>query len=205
MKAIETRYKGYRFRSRLEARWAVFFDALCVRWEYEPEGFELGDGIRYLPDFKLTSCDGVVCWCEIKPHGVTSDKKFDAFKAELWSAYRSDCDEFAYTAFLNGDPLEHFFESGDGHCYVCPRCALPIANKPDYRYSDPDVSIVCTPCDFNTPGGGDNEVEHGALADCVPHKGWLIVSHWDRFVGRIRSAATAARGARFEHGERRCA
>lgn len=28
MKAIETRYKGYRFRSRLEARWAVFFDAL---------------------------------------------------------------------------------------------------------------------------------------------------------------------------------
>ncbi len=30
IKAIETRYKGYRFRSRLEARWAVFFDALSV-------------------------------------------------------------------------------------------------------------------------------------------------------------------------------
>jgi hypothetical protein len=28
IKAIETSYKGYRFRSRLEARWAVFFDAL---------------------------------------------------------------------------------------------------------------------------------------------------------------------------------
>ena len=26
IKAIETYYKGYRFRSRLEARWAVFFD-----------------------------------------------------------------------------------------------------------------------------------------------------------------------------------
>lgn len=25
---IETEYKGYRFRSRLEARWAVFFDTL---------------------------------------------------------------------------------------------------------------------------------------------------------------------------------
>lgn len=35
IKAIETSYKGYRFRSRTEARWAVFFDALGVRWEYE--------------------------------------------------------------------------------------------------------------------------------------------------------------------------
>lgn len=26
IKAIDTIYKGYKFRSRLEARWAVFFD-----------------------------------------------------------------------------------------------------------------------------------------------------------------------------------
>ncbi|CAL9675620.1 hypothetical protein [Streptomyces griseomycini] len=41
IKPIETRYKAHRFRSRLEARWAVFFDALGVQWEYEPQGFEL--------------------------------------------------------------------------------------------------------------------------------------------------------------------
>jgi hypothetical protein len=35
---IPTRYKGYHFRSRLEARWAVFFDALGLRWQYEVEG-----------------------------------------------------------------------------------------------------------------------------------------------------------------------
>lgn len=52
IKAIETRYKGYRFRSRLEARWAVFFDALGLKWDYEPEGFELAAG-RYLPDFRV--------------------------------------------------------------------------------------------------------------------------------------------------------
>ena len=52
IKAIETRYKGYRFRSRLEARWAVFFDALCIEWEYEREGFVLPYG-PYLPDFWL--------------------------------------------------------------------------------------------------------------------------------------------------------
>lgn len=51
IKAIETEYKGYRFRSRLEARWAVFFDALKLEWEYEKEGYTLKNGINYLPDF----------------------------------------------------------------------------------------------------------------------------------------------------------
>lgn len=63
MKAIETHYKGYRFRSRLEARWAVFFDAMGLRWEYEPEGFELPSGC-YLPDFRLF--DATIGWVEVK-------------------------------------------------------------------------------------------------------------------------------------------
>lgn len=62
IKAIETKYRGYHFRSRLEARWAVFFDALGARWEYELEGFSF-DGIAYLPDFFLPDL-GI--WCEIK-------------------------------------------------------------------------------------------------------------------------------------------
>ena len=33
--AIETYYNGYKFRSRLEARWAVFFDALIVEKAYD--------------------------------------------------------------------------------------------------------------------------------------------------------------------------
>lgn len=53
IKPIETYYKGYRFRSRAEARWAVFFDACNVKWEYEPEGYDLGNGLGYLPDFLL--------------------------------------------------------------------------------------------------------------------------------------------------------
>ena len=53
IKPIETYYNGFRFRSRLEARWAVFFDALGVEYEYEPEGFELPSGARYLPDFRV--------------------------------------------------------------------------------------------------------------------------------------------------------
>lgn len=61
IKAIETRYAGYRFRSRLEARWAVFFDTLGITWEYEPEGFVVG-GTPYLPDFRLNGRT----WVEVK-------------------------------------------------------------------------------------------------------------------------------------------
>ncbi len=57
IKPIETIYKGYRFRSRLEARWAVFFDALGIEYDYEPEGYEFDDGTRYLPDFQLKDED----------------------------------------------------------------------------------------------------------------------------------------------------
>jgi len=60
IKAIETQYKGYRFRSRLEARWAVFFDALGVKWEYEKEGYDLGEAGWYLPDFWLPQIESFV-------------------------------------------------------------------------------------------------------------------------------------------------
>lgn len=55
IKSIETAYNGYRFRSRLEARWAVFFGALGVKYEYEPEGYQTKAG-RYLPDFRIKCC-----------------------------------------------------------------------------------------------------------------------------------------------------
>lgn len=63
IKPIETEYNGYRFRSRLEARWAVFFDSAGIEYEYEPEGFELPDGKKYLPDFYLPSFN---VYCEVK-------------------------------------------------------------------------------------------------------------------------------------------
>lgn len=60
---IETRWMHHRFRSRLEARWAVFFDALGLRWEYEREGYVLVTG-AYLPDFWINEWQS---WIEIKP------------------------------------------------------------------------------------------------------------------------------------------
>src|ERR1700748_2593177 len=74
IKAIETEYHGYRFRSRLEARWAVFFDTVGLRWHYEPQGYTVptpAGPIRYLPDFWL----GVGMWAEVK--GYLDEKAMD--------------------------------------------------------------------------------------------------------------------------------
>ena len=78
MKPIQTEYKGYLFRSRLEARWAVFFDACGVDWEYEPEGYDLGDGLQYLPDFLLHGVEGRAAgdlYVEVKGKMTETDAK----------------------------------------------------------------------------------------------------------------------------------
>lgn len=70
IKPIETVYNGYRFRSRLEARWAVFFDTLGIRYEYEKDGFDL-HGTWYLPDFWLSEHQ---YWIEIKGKKPTDEE-----------------------------------------------------------------------------------------------------------------------------------
>lgn len=86
IRPITTRYKGYRFRSRLEARWAVFLDSLGVPWDYEVEGYVFPDGTRYLPDFWLPE-SGV--FFEIKPGGLSFDAAEEAaHKAESLAIYK---------------------------------------------------------------------------------------------------------------------
>lgn len=71
IKSIDTVYKGYRFRSRLEARWAVYFDCMGIAYDYEPEGVEFENGVKYLPDFYLRDINTYV---EIKPKGALKIK-----------------------------------------------------------------------------------------------------------------------------------
>lgn len=78
IKAIETVYRNRRFRSRLEARWAIFFDTLGIEWMYEKEGYDVA-GEWYLPDFWMPyTVPGVLeqGWgefVEIKPTPLTDD------------------------------------------------------------------------------------------------------------------------------------
>lgn len=74
--AIETRAYGCRFRSRLEARWAVFLTEAGFDWEYEPEGVRTATG-GYLCDFRVTGPNGVAVWLEVKPKLAGGDQPDD--------------------------------------------------------------------------------------------------------------------------------
>ncbi len=62
--AIPTTYKGVRFRSRLEAKWAAFFDLVGWTWHYEQDDFN-----GWIADFTIdsTSTGKTACFVEVKP------------------------------------------------------------------------------------------------------------------------------------------
>ncbi len=74
IQSIPTLHNGIMFRSRLEARWAMFFDELCQRAQYEWEGFDMGPGGIYKPDFFLPEVGGGT-WLEIKGVLPTKEEK----------------------------------------------------------------------------------------------------------------------------------
>lgn len=79
IKAIPTRYAGVNFRSRLEARWAAFFDLTRLRWDYEPVDIE-----GWTPDFRLFRRRPV--YAEVKPVDVL-DLSQDELEATDWATY----------------------------------------------------------------------------------------------------------------------
>jgi hypothetical protein len=77
MQAISTRYGSRFYRSRTEARWAIFFDRCGVPFEYEYEGLSLPSG-PYLPDFWLPTFH---MYFEVKGQDPTDEERLKA--AEL--------------------------------------------------------------------------------------------------------------------------
>lgn len=225
IKPIETIYKGYKFRSRLEARWAVFFDLAGISYQYEPEGFILKDGTQYLPDFYL---DKFQVFVEIKPIIPYEDKN-----REKWE---DKCKMFSETTgksiFLTyGDPAEDiwgylfaFTKYNDGigsHMFDARIAPLMIYDKGSIA---PKVMILCGGS-FNQP---DDELYSEVVIDVQGNKnkyvngGYELMEHWKEHSlsvlenaifhrinednvmvdwGKLDTARIAARQARFEYGE----
>ena len=122
IKPIETVYSGYKFRSRLEARWAVFFDACGVNWEYEPEGFDLGDGLWYLPDLLL--------------HDVVLAYEYDGRSYEysiskLWVEVKGDMREIDAKKILKfADIHHHAYDTYDSYLDEFITTDLMITSNP---------------------------------------------------------------------------
>jgi hypothetical protein len=65
--SIPTTYSGVNFRSRLEARYAAFFNLVGWEWEYEPLDLK-----GWIPDFQVKfacdRCSGHCLLAEVKPY-----------------------------------------------------------------------------------------------------------------------------------------
>lgn len=109
IKPFETYYNGYRFRSRLEARWAVFFDALGIKYEYEPEGYRLPSGKIYLPDFRV-QCYGTRGECGKHPFDLYIEVKGkmtteDAEKIKEFASFKTIKEENRWTHEVPQNPI----------------------------------------------------------------------------------------------------
>jgi hypothetical protein len=145
IKAIETRYKGYRFRSRLEARWAVFFDWLSMPWEYEPQGFAFSEGGLYLPDFLVTAPGRKGCnesreaWCEVKPKPFTPEERR---LCELLVRHgQQSC--FLLIGLPDAKPYEVITPTEDEHGQLCVTEALISSVRGRFWWAPSDADIEC--------------------------------------------------------------
>ena len=114
--AIETFYKGFRFRSRLEARWAVVWVESQIDWEYELQGYNLSNGERYLPDFWLPTFHGGM-YVEVKPlaeSDISKPKQFvlDSGHPLLLCVGSPACKKYTLLTRKDGLIVESEFQFG---------------------------------------------------------------------------------------------
>lgn len=198
IKPIETCAYGNRFRSRLEARWAVFLTTLEVRWEYEREGY-VTDAGPYLPDFWLPEVRGGI-WLEIKPF---TTPEVDGSWGSLWD-----------------DPILYAFDAANADCRLFVAHGLPdlhelLTDRHTLLYPQgwiegcAEQSMQFCVCPICGAVGLEFDGRAARIDACDTTKAtqpWLISSgHEDKCYNavdpRILTALTAARSARFEHGE----
>lgn len=108
MKAIETEYNGILFRSRLEARWAILFDALKLEWVYEPDCFVLSNNQKYTPDFYMPKFKLYIevkpnCWWQNVDYHINRYKLFEGNLLVLSDEYP---DFRTNKIFLNTEGIE---------------------------------------------------------------------------------------------------
>lgn len=184
IKAIETRYAGCRFRSRLEARWAVFFDHLGIKWEYEPQGFNFSRR-PYLPDFRLP--------------GIKGSK---AHHPDTWVEVKGDLNKLDYLlAAEAAGELGALLILSD-----IPRAGEwlpvhPLFSVVGDRRQDQQAEVVTIDSAAFVIQNGDRQLLRVSIGGCTDKSVFSCDGIDLKPADQVRDAYTAARSARFEHGE----
>jgi len=204
VRAIETVYRGYRFRSRLEARWAVFFDALSVPFEYEKEGFVLDDETKYLPDFWLPT---LKLWFEVKgeltlvEHELHEDSGLFLRQHEkLYSCPELDL----MRRFRNSQPWPVALSSGQPADHRIWFFGWDMSYSSAGEYEDKDAVWCCSRGQVTLKvniTARDREIYSDCLyGDVMKH--FTDARDHGYTLGPIDKALRLARQTRFEHGEK---
>lgn len=159
LKPLETQYQGIYFRSRLEARWANYFDRREVRWIYEPNGYEIDlgydpdykshDTVLWLPDFYLPDLDAHV---EVKGRWAIEDNRYlESLMVAATSA--GPCAGGLYLVSGLARPKDNFISSYPMLYWNDDRISLDqttFAKEPEDRYQKNYID--------NVAGAGDLRV-----------------------------------------------
>lgn len=213
IKPIETRYAGCRFRSRLEARWAVWFDHLGIEWLYEPESYMIGPAERrrgYLPDFHLPHDE---IWVEVKGSEASLDFQMLCDAAHPEHGLPLNLEEQVLPAHwpalqvrlvtLGPVPAGPGFHAAIGTIarqqmvrqLVIPFCELSVFDVPGRANEQHRHEIV--PVYYPVEVDVDRMSGH----PLPPPSGMLSAFGYGLPCPQIAGAYRAARSARFEHGE----
>jgi hypothetical protein len=214
LKAIETHYKGYRFRSRLEARWAVAFDALDVRWTYEKEGFSLGPVGAYLPDFWLPEYQ---CWVEIKGEPPTNGDRAKASALAVASGFPVYIFPCGLPSAVNTEEAQCALDGCDGaYRFSCDGgednyyrwCVCPDCGRIGIQFDGRSDRLPCKECftcwmirrrsDLTTDGCPTHGKD--AKTGC-PRRSSNGDKAYTPGHPKLVAAFNRGRAARFEHGE----
>lgn len=129
------KYRGRVYRSRHEARWAVFFEKIGIKAEYEPSDFK-----GWSPDFLIMA--DMPVYIEIKPYLSYpllidySDKICDSI------GFKTPCYEHATKALICTTPIERTITKDLLFGFqVCPFQKIdPILWKYDFDVSSKEYS-----------------------------------------------------------------
>ncbi|MEU7032696.1 hypothetical protein ABZ958_03295 [Streptomyces sp. NPDC046237] len=209
---IQTWYADHHFRSRLEARWAVFFDSLGIQWEYEPQGYRVGPERRpYLPDFWLPKAK---LWVEVKGaeehldielllHACLTEDGLPR-SAEPYTISEHEVRMLVLGPLGRGVEVVRHQKTKQYLGYVQPTHGAIVTRKGEYYQADASFEA----------GGVRVDVVDRSFGDDSPQVHWEGQgSAWGNFVGggallsdgavddAVVDAYRAAISARFEHGE----